>query len=79
MHLKMDLLSKKHLHASHSIPTTYFCQSVDGSQFGGYWCTHVCVCIYIYIYIVPGTYLDITLLGGPENWYKGVHFFGTVG
>uniref|UniRef100_A0A2P2KNT8 Uncharacterized protein MANES_17G112100 n=1 Tax=Rhizophora mucronata TaxID=61149 RepID=A0A2P2KNT8_RHIMU len=59
-------------------------QVVDGSQFGGYWLnlTNVEASSQLEnlgkLYLVPGTSLDLMLLGGPERWDKGVDFIETV-
>ncbi|KDP46416.1 hypothetical protein JCGZ_10256 [Jatropha curcas] len=56
----------------------------DGNQFGGYWfdLAHVEASNQLenleMIYLVPGTSLDIVLLGGPERWDKGVDFIENV-
>ncbi|XP_015576193.2 nuclear pore complex protein GP210 isoform X1 [Ricinus communis] len=57
----------------------------DGNQFGGYWfdVAHVGASnhlgnLEVLLYLVPGTSLDIILLGGPERWDKGVDFIETV-
>ncbi|MED6170545.1 hypothetical protein PIB30_032004 [Stylosanthes scabra] len=59
-------------------------QASDGNQFGGYWHdfartknnkqSHTLE----ELYLVPGTSLDILLVGGPEQWDKGVDFIETV-
>ncbi|XP_029128898.1 nuclear pore complex protein GP210 isoform X2 [Cajanus cajan] len=59
-------------------------QAGDGNQFGGYWLdlaqaesnkqSHSLE----ELYLVPGTSLDILLVGGPERWDKGVEFIETV-
>ncbi|BAU00962.1 hypothetical protein VIGAN_11010600 [Vigna angularis var. angularis] len=59
-------------------------QAGDGNQFGGYWIdlaqaendkqSHGLE----ELYLVPGTSLDIALVGGPEQWDKGVDFIETV-
>lgn len=59
-------------------------QASDGNQFGGYWLdlaraesnkpSHSLE----ELYLVPGTNLDILLVGGPERWDKGVDFIETV-
>jgi len=60
------------------------CQAGDGNQFGGYWVdlaqaendnqSHGLE----ELYLVPGTSLDIALVGGPELWDKAVDFIETV-
>ncbi|KAJ9135376.1 hypothetical protein P3X46_032567 [Hevea brasiliensis] len=56
----------------------------DGNQFGGYWfdLAHVEASNQLEnlerLYLVPGTSLDVILLGGPESWDKGVDFIETV-
>ena len=65
-------------------PPLIICQSGDGSQFGGYWFdlaqaeAHNLLENLDKLYLVPGTHLDIMLLGGPEKWDKGVDFIETV-
>lgn len=59
-------------------------QAGDGNRFGGYWLdlaqaendkqSHGLE----ELYLVPGTSLDIALVGGPERWDKGVDFVETV-
>lgn len=59
-------------------------QAGDGNHFGGYWfdsaqaddnkLSHSLE----ELYLVPGTYLDLLLFGGPERWDKGVNFTETV-
>ena len=59
-------------------------QAGDGNQFGGYWLdlaqaesskqSHRLE----ELYLVPGTSLDILLVGGPERWDKRVDFNETV-
>ncbi|RYR07176.1 hypothetical protein Ahy_B05g074493 isoform E [Arachis hypogaea] len=59
-------------------------QASDGNKFGGYWLdlaqtksnkqSHTLE----ELYLVPGTSLDILLVGGPEQWDKGVDFIETV-
>ncbi|MED6133436.1 hypothetical protein PIB30_028200 [Stylosanthes scabra] len=59
-------------------------QASDGNQFGGYWHdfartknnkqSHTLE----ELYLVPGTSLDLLLVGGPEQWDKGVDFIETV-
>ncbi|CAK7328122.1 unnamed protein product [Dovyalis caffra] len=59
-------------------------QVVDGSQFGGYWFDlgHVEASNQLAnldsLYLVPGTSLDIMLLGGPAPWDKGVDYLEAV-
>jgi nuclear pore complex protein Nup210 len=59
-------------------------QVVDGSQFGGYWLDlgHVEASNHLEplesLYLVPGTSLDIMLLGGPAPWDKDVDYLETV-
>ncbi|KAG8634965.1 hypothetical protein MANES_17G112100v8 [Manihot esculenta] len=56
----------------------------DGNQFGGYWfdLAHVEASNQLEnlerLYLVPGTSLDVILLGGPESWDKGVDLIETV-
>lgn len=60
------------------------CQLGDGSQFGGYWFDLAQAEAQNLLenldkfYLVPGTHLDIMLLGGPEKWDNGVDFIETV-
>ncbi|KAH7510680.1 hypothetical protein FEM48_ZijujUnG0099600 [Ziziphus jujuba var. spinosa] len=55
-------------------------QAGDGNQFGGYWFdmdqaeADNKVENLEKLYLVPGTYLDVLLLGGPQRWDKGVEF-----
>ncbi|KAK4782397.1 hypothetical protein SAY86_016499 [Trapa natans] len=55
----------------------------DGNQFGGYWYdfdkleTENQVENLHRLYLAPGTHLDVMLLGGPENWGRGVDFIET--
>ncbi|RDX93240.1 Nuclear pore complex protein GP210, partial [Mucuna pruriens] len=59
-------------------------QAGDGNQFGGYWLdlaqaesnkqSHSLE----ELYLVPGSSLDIVLVGGPERWDKGVGFIETA-
>ncbi|KAF9666359.1 hypothetical protein SADUNF_Sadunf16G0221300 [Salix dunnii] len=59
-------------------------QVVDGSQFGGYWLdlgraessNHLE--LLESLYLVPGTSLDIMLLGGPAPWDKDFDYLETV-
>lgn len=59
-------------------------QVVDGSQFGGYWLDlgHVEASNHLEplenLYLVPGTSLDIMLLGGPAPWDKDVDYLENV-
>lgn len=65
-------------------PPLIACQARDGSQFGGYWFDLAqaeadnLLENLDKLYLVPGTHLDIVLLGGPEQWGKGVDFIETV-
>lgn len=60
------------------------CQACDGSKFGGYWFdlaqaeAENRLQNLDKLYLVPGTYLDTILVGGPEKWDKGVNFIETV-
>lgn len=59
-------------------------QAGDGNQYGGYWFdvgqAEADDKVYKLekLYLVPGTSLDIFLLGGPEQWDKGVDFIENV-
>ncbi|KAE8021482.1 hypothetical protein FH972_007367 [Carpinus fangiana] len=65
-------------------PPLIVCQARDGSQFGGYWFDLAqaeadnLLENLDKLYLVPGTHLDTVLLGGPEQWDKGVDFIETV-
>ncbi|KAK6928386.1 hypothetical protein RJ641_006977 [Dillenia turbinata] len=59
-------------------------QAGDGNQFGGYWfdlvqaegsaqLEHL-----ESLYLVPGTHLEVKLIGGPEPWDHGIDFIETV-
>ncbi|CAN8257909.1 unnamed protein product [Cochlearia groenlandica] len=56
-------------------------QDTDGNHHGGYWFdktqeeTDIGVSK---LYLVPGTYVDVMLLGGPERWDDNVEFTETV-
>ncbi|EOA18977.1 hypothetical protein CARUB_v10007615mg [Capsella rubella] len=56
-------------------------QDSDGNHHGGYWFdkaqeeTEFGVSK---LYLVPGTYVDVMLLGGPERWDSNVEFTETV-
>lgn len=56
-------------------------QDSDGNHHGGYWFdkaqeeTDFGVSK---LYLVPGTYVDVILLGGPERWDDNVEFTETV-
>lgn len=59
-------------------------QAGDGNQFGGYWfnlalneASHQLENL-DELYLVPGSYLDIILLGGPGPWGEGVQFIEAV-
>ncbi|GAV68566.1 RRM_1 domain-containing protein/Big_2 domain-containing protein [Cephalotus follicularis] len=59
-------------------------QAGDGSQFGGYWFDLGQAEASSHpenldkLYLVPGAHIDVMLLGGPEQWDKGVDFIETV-
>ncbi|KAL2335736.1 hypothetical protein Fmac_016949 [Flemingia macrophylla] len=59
-------------------------QAGDGNQFGGYWLdlaqseSNKQYHSLEELYLVPGTSLDILLVGGPERWDRGVEFIETV-
>ncbi|KAF8399768.1 hypothetical protein HHK36_015638 [Tetracentron sinense] len=57
-------------------------QAGHGNQFGGYWVdlaqAEAQLTNLDELYLVPGTQLDVILLGGPERWGQGVEFFETV-
>ncbi|XP_068664790.1 nuclear pore complex protein GP210 isoform X3 [Aristolochia californica] len=54
-------------------------QAGHGNEFGGYWIDlEMAQTLIDKLYLVPGTELDIVLLGGPEPWDHGVEFFESV-
>lgn len=59
-------------------------QASDGNQFGGYGFSlaqtksNNQLESLDQLYLVPGTHLDVMLLGGPERWASGVDFLETV-
>lgn len=62
-------------------------QAGDGNRYGGYWVDLTRIEVGVQnmvstnldeLYLVPGTGLDILLLGGPEPWDHGVEFIDTV-
>lgn len=59
-------------------------QASDGNQFGGYWLdlaqagSNKQSDSLEELYLVPGTSLDIVLVGGPDRWDKSVDFIETV-
>ncbi|CAB4305668.1 unnamed protein product [Prunus armeniaca] len=59
-------------------------QAGDGNHFGGYFFdlglaeTDKQLVKLDKIYLVPGTHLDVMLLGGPEKWNNGVDFVETM-
>lgn len=58
-------------------------QAGDGSQFGGYWFnqgqtdTNNQLENLSQLYLVPGTRIDVLLIGGPEQWDEGAKFIET--
>lgn len=56
----------------------------DGNQFGGYWLNLTedeagnQLRNLEHLYLVPGTYFDIMLRGGPERWEQDVEFIETL-
>ncbi|CAL0328641.1 unnamed protein product [Lupinus luteus] len=70
---------KASLHIAACLPLI-FRQAGDGNQFGGYWLDLALAesSSLEEIYLVPGTNLDVLLVGGPERWGKGVEFIETV-
>lgn len=58
-------------------------QAGDGGQFGGYWFnlgqseTTTQMETLDKLYLVPGTHVDVLLVGGPEPWDEGVDFIET--
>lgn len=58
-------------------------QAGDGSQFGGYWFklgqaeNKMKQQNLNKLYLVPGTHMDILLVGGPERWDEAVEFIET--
>ncbi|KAI6671315.1 hypothetical protein NL676_006200 [Syzygium grande] len=67
-----------------AFPPLVLHQIGDGNQFGGYWFDFAQVEADGHlesldkIYLVPGTYVDVMLLGGPERWDGDVDFIETV-
>ncbi|XP_052195537.1 nuclear pore complex protein GP210 isoform X2 [Diospyros lotus] len=59
-------------------------QAGDGNQFGGYWFDLAQAEANNQLeklddlYLVPGTYLDVMLHGGPDRWGQGVEFIHNV-
>ncbi|CBI34863.3 unnamed protein product, partial [Vitis vinifera] len=59
-------------------------QAGDGNQFGGYWINTAQAEAHSQfenlddLFLVPGTHLDVMLVGGPEWWDKSVDFNETV-
>lgn len=56
-------------------------QDSDGNHHGGYWFDKTQEEIdngVSKLYLVPGTYVDVMLLGGPERWGDNVEFTETV-
>lgn len=59
-------------------------QASDGNRFGGYYFDLALaesdkqLTNLDKIYLVPGTHLDVMLLGGPEQWNHGVDFIETI-
>lgn len=59
-------------------------QAGDGNQFGGYWINTTQAKAHSQLenlddlFLVPGTHLDVILVGGPEQWDKGVEFIENV-
>lgn len=59
-------------------------QAGDGNHFGGYFFdlaqteTDRQLVNLDKIYLVPGTHLDVMLLGGPEKWNNGIDFVETM-
>ncbi|XP_057962885.1 nuclear pore complex protein GP210 isoform X2 [Malania oleifera] len=59
-------------------------QAGHGNQFGGYWYdldqeeAHVNLENLVNLYLVPGSQMDVLLLGGPEQWDQGVEHIKTV-
>ncbi|KAJ8750145.1 hypothetical protein K2173_014060 [Erythroxylum novogranatense] len=85
-HLDLSLHGPNVLKASSRIaayPPLTLLQMSDGNQFGGYWFDFLHVDLSKLenlekLYLVPGTSLDVMLLGGPEKWDKGVNYIDTV-
>ncbi|XAR51910.1 hypothetical protein NMG60_11006706 [Bertholletia excelsa] len=65
-------------------PPLVVLQAGDGNQFGGYWFdlaqaeANNLLDTLDELYLVPGTYLDVMLDGGPEEWGQGVEFTETM-
>ncbi|OVA20622.1 Bacterial Ig-like [Macleaya cordata] len=59
-------------------------QAGNGNQFGGYWVDLPRAEVGVQLkslnelYLVPGTELDVVLIGGPERWDHGVEFVENV-
>lgn len=56
-------------------------QDSDGNHHGGYWFDKTkeeADFGVSKLYLVPGTYVDVMLLGGPERWDENVEFTETV-
>ncbi|KAL9246241.1 hypothetical protein vseg_019803 [Gypsophila vaccaria] len=59
-------------------------QAGDGNKFGGYWFDLEKVGksngfgSFDELFLVPGTFLDVVLVGGPKRWGEGVEFVETV-
>lgn len=67
-----------------AFPPLVLHQVGDGNHFGGYWFDFGQVEADGHLesldnlYLVPGTYVDVMLLGGPERWDGDVDFIETV-
>ncbi|XP_019442522.1 PREDICTED: nuclear pore complex protein GP210 [Lupinus angustifolius] len=70
---------KASLHIAAYLPLIVH-QAGDGNKFGGYWLDLALTesSSLEELYLVPGTNLDVLLVGGPERWDKGVEFIETV-
>lgn len=74
---------KESLHVAAYLPLNVF-QAGDGSRFGGYWYdldqkeALKQIDKLEKLYLVPGSNLDILLVGGPEPWDKHVAYLENV-
>lgn len=67
-----------------AFPSLSVRQAGDGNQYGGYWFdlsraeADNMLENLDKVYLAPGTFLDVMLLGGPEQWDKGVAYVENV-
>ncbi|KAK4272113.1 hypothetical protein QN277_020709 [Acacia crassicarpa] len=77
------IVFKASLHVVAYLPLIVY-QASDGNRFGGYWYdlaqeeSNKQLDNLEKLYLVPGSNLDILLIGGPEPWGKHVDFLETV-